>query len=216
MSNTHEVPPGARLRVLAVSGKVRVIGEERSDIEIEPDSRRIHLVDDGKVLETKAHSGDVVVRVPEGLNVSVGSVSGEVDIDGTVGSVKVSTVSGSVEIEHANGDADVRSISGTIIIAACGGRARANTKSGRIEIGHVGGAIQAHTMSGRIEIGTAGQDEVEIKTISGSIEVKVDEGRAPRAKLRSLSGKARCNCPQGADFEIKASSISGSIEVNGK
>jgi DUF4097 and DUF4098 domain-containing protein YvlB len=213
MANTFVVPPGARLRVLAVSGKVRVIGEERSDIELEPSDRRAHVVDDGRVIETKSHSGDVTVRVPTGLNVSVGTVSGDVAIEGTVGSVKASTVSGKVKLERANGDADIRSISGTIIIGDCGGRCRANTKSGRIEVGHVGGAIQAHTMSGKIEVGTAGQDEVEIKTISGSIEVRVDEGRSPRAKLRTLSGRAKCDCPQGGDFEIKASSISGSIEV---
>jgi DUF4097 and DUF4098 domain-containing protein YvlB len=152
MANTHAVPPGARLRVLAVSGKVRVIGEERSDIEIEPDGQILELVDEGRVLQTMSRRSDVVVHVPEGLNVSVGSVSGEIDIGGTVGSVKVSTVSGTIEIERANGDADVRSISGTIMIAECGGCCRANTKSGSIEIGHVGGTLQAHTMSGRLEI----------------------------------------------------------------
>jgi DUF4097 and DUF4098 domain-containing protein YvlB len=68
-------------------------------------------------------------------------------------------------------------------------------------------------MSGHIEVGTAGQDEVEIKSISGRVTVKVDEGRLPHAKLRSISGRVRCECPEGGDFEIKASTISGSIEV---
>lgn len=216
MGTQFEVPAGARLRVITVSGKVRITGEERTDIDIEPAERRLSLAEDGRVLETRSRSKNLYLRVPAGLNVSVGSVSGDVRLEGLVGSVKVSTVSGKVEIDATNGDADIRSISGTIIIGDCGGRCRANTKSGKIEIGHVTGAVKAHTMSGRIEVGTAGEDEVELKTISGSIDVFVDEGRLPRARMRTLSGRTRCQCPQGSDFEIKASSISGSIDIKGR
>jgi DUF4097 and DUF4098 domain-containing protein YvlB len=216
MANTYDVVPGARLRVLTVSGNVLVVGEERTDIQIQPNDTGMRTVDDGRVMEVKAKSDKIAVRVPLGLNVSIGSVSGDIRIEGQVGTVKASTVSGKVEIESNAGDADVRSISGSLIVGRCGGHCRANTKSGSIEIGHAGGSIKAHTMSGRIDVGTAGRDEVEIKTISGSIDVAVDPGRSPRAHLKTMSGRTRCDCPQGGDFEIRASSISGSIEVRGK
>jgi DUF4097 and DUF4098 domain-containing protein YvlB len=216
MANTYDLIPGARLRVLTVSGNVSVIGEDRTDIEVEPANARLHEAEEGRVMEVKSKSNKVTVRVPEGLNVSIGTVSGDITITGKVGTVKISTISGRVESEANTGDADIRSISGNIILGACGGRCRANTKSGRIEIGHAGGAVKAHTMSGRIDVGTAGQEEIEIKTISGSIGVAVDPGRSPRARLKSLSGRTKCDCPPGSDFEIRASSISGSIEVTEK
>jgi DUF4097 and DUF4098 domain-containing protein YvlB len=213
MGTRFPAPEGARLRVLTVSGKVTVTGEDRSDIEIEPDDRHLETVDEGRVVEARARSKNLSIRVPAGMNVSVGTISGDIRIEGLVGSTKVSNVSGKVEIDRTTGDVDIRSISGSIAVADCGGCCNANTKSGRIELGHVAGAVRAHTMSGGIEVGTAGADEVNLKTISGRVDVYVDPGRSPRIRLRSLSGRTRCDCQQGSDFEIKASSISGSIEV---
>jgi DUF4097 and DUF4098 domain-containing protein YvlB len=216
MGNRHEVPPGSRLRVVTVSGNVRVVGEERSDIAIEPASHHITRPDEGHVLEARSKSTNLEIRVPVGLNVSVGTISGDIRIEGPVGSIKIGTVSGKVQVEASGGDADIRSISGNIELGDCGGHCRANTKSGQIDIGHVAGAVKANTMSGVIDVGTAGGGEVDVKTISGKVHVYVDPGKAPRARLRSLSGRTRCSCEQGSDFEIRASSISGSIEVQEK
>jgi DUF4097 and DUF4098 domain-containing protein YvlB len=209
----YEIPTGARLKVVGVSGKVRIISEERTDIEIEPPDRRIEIHDDGRVAETRSRSTDLEIKVPHGLNVSVGTVSGNIELTGRFGIVKASSVSGHVRLGDISGDADIRSISGHIEIGSVGGCCRANTKSGHIEIEHVNGELSAHTMSGSIEVGTAGEEEVSLKTISGRVTVEVDKGKAPRVRLRTLSGKTRCECPQGNDFEIKASTISGSIEV---
>ncbi len=207
-----EIPESFRLRILTVSGKVFVTGEERSDGEIDP-GREAHYSDKEHAVEFKSRSNSLRIRVPIGMNVSVGTVSGDVTLDGGLGTVKVSTVSSKVRVGRTSGDADIRSISGDIVVVDCGGRCRATSKSGSIALGHVAGAVKAHTMSGSVEIGTAGQDEVEIKTISGRIEVKVDHGRSPKARLKSLSGRCRCEIESGADFEIRASSLSGSIEV---
>ena len=213
MGTRYEIPRGARLKVLGVSGKVRVVSEDRSDIEIDPPDRRIEIHDEGRVAETRSRSTDLDIKIPHGLNVSIGTVSGNIELVGRFGIVKVSSVSGHVRVGDTSGDADIRSISGHIEVGNCGGRCRANTKSGHIQIAHVVSYLLAHTMSGGIEVGTAGQGEVSLKTISGRVNVAVDPGRKPHAKLRSLSGKVRCDCPQGGDFELKASTISGSVEV---
>lgn len=212
MGSRFEIPEGARLKVLTVSGGVRVEAEHRPDIEIEP-AHGAELSEDGRVLEVKSRSTNLYVRVPVGLNVSVGTLSGDIRMSGRFGTVKVASVSGHITISDTEGDADIRSVSGHIEVGDCGGGCRSNTKSGHIEIGHVVGPLQAHTMSGHIEVGTAGQDEVNVKSISGRITVKVDPGREPRLRAHSLSGKVRCECPQGNDFEIKAKTISGSIEI---
>ncbi len=213
MGTRYQVPAGARLKVVGVSGQVRVFSEDRTDIEIDPSDRRIEISDDGRVAETRSRSTNLEVRVPHGLNVSVGTVSGGIELVGRFGIVKLSSVSGHIRIGDTTGNADIRSISGHIDVGRCGGSCRANTKSGHIQIERVAGELQAHTMSGSIEAHTAGQEEVSLKTISGRVTVQVDHGRAPRVKLRTLSGKVRCDAPQGNDFELKASTISGSIEV---
>ncbi len=213
MGTRFPLPEGARLRVLSVSARIEVEAEDVQDIEIEPGDRRVEVSDDKLVVETRTRSTNLRIIVPEGTNVSVGTVSGNVSLEGRFGTVKVSTVSGHIEVDETEGDVDVRSISGHLEVERCGGRCRANTKSGRIEIGWVGKEVRAHTMSGGIEVGTAGEGDVDLRSISGKIEVAVDPGRHPDARLKTLSGKTESELPPGTDFRIRARTISGSIRV---
>ncbi len=213
MGTRFPLPEGARLRVLSVSARIEVEAEDVQDIEIEPGDHRLEVSDDKLVVETRTRSTNLRIIVPEGTNVSVGTVSGNVSLEGRFGTVKVSTVSGHIEVDETEGDVDVRSISGHLEVERCGGRCRANTKSGRIEIGWVGKEVRAHTMSGGIEVGTAGEGDVDLRSISGKIEVAVDPGRHPDARLKTLSGKTESELPPGTDFRIRARTISGSIRV---
>lgn len=215
MGLRYPLQPQASLKVATASGGVTVIAEDRDDLEVDPPERRVEFKHDGRHAEIKARSGSITVRCPLGTDVSVGVISGHVSLSGEFGSVKVAAVSGSIEIDSARGDVDVRSVSGHLSVETCGGRCQLNTKSGHIRIGHVEKSARVSTLSGSVEVGTAGNDDVEVKTVSGRVTVHVAEGKHPRARLRSLSGRIRCDCPQGFDFDIKASTISGSIEVEG-
>jgi len=168
------------------------------------------------VLEVKSKSGSVEVRCPRGTDVSVGAISGRVNLVGTFGSVKVSTVSGSIEVDTAEGDVDARCVSGSITVKSCGGRCDVTSKSGRVRVERVDGAAHASTISGGVELGTSGRGEVELKMVSGEAKVKVLETKHPRVRFQSLSGKMHCECEQGSDFDLKVRSISGSLEVTGE
>ena len=213
MGTRFPLPEGARLRVLSVSARIEVEAKDVQDIEIEPGNRRVEVSDDERVVETRTRATNLKITVPEGTNVSVGAVSGHVSLKGRFGTVKVSTVSGHIEVDETEGDVDIRSISGRLEVGRCDGRCRANTKTGHIEIGWVGKEVRAHTMSGGIEVGTAGQGDVELRSISGKIEVTVDPGRHPNARLKTLSGRAHNKLPPGSDFQIRARPISGSMRV---
>ena len=211
MGIRYKLPDGGRLRLLGGSGSIRVIAEDRDDVEV--DQPNSHAEVKGEVLEVRSKSGSLTARCPTGTRVSVGAISGSVRLEGTFASVKVSAVSGSVHVGSVRGDADVRSVSGSLSIESCGGDCSLNTKSGRITVGHVEKGLQAATISGTIEVGTAGQGAVELKSISGSVSLQIPEGRYPHAKFRTLSGRVRCDCPQGEDFELKVTTLSGSIEI---
>ncbi len=212
MSARYDLPAGASLRVLSGSGEVTVSAEERSDLEVDPPR---HVEVKNGTVEIRSRSGSLRVRCPRLINVSVGVISGHVRLEGEFGSVKVSAVSGSIEVDSAAGDLDMRSVSGHLVVKTCRGRCQLNTKSGHIRVDDIGGATHASTMSGRVEVGIRGGGDVELKTISGSVSVRVLEPKRPRVRFRSLSGRLRCECPQGTDFDLKASTISGSLEVKG-
>jgi len=48
---------------------------------------------------------------------------------------------------------------------------------------------------------------------SGAPRLRIPEGRHPRVRFRTLAGKLHCDCTQGNDFEIRAASVSGSIDI---
>src|SRR3989304_5737261 len=179
MGIQHPLQPGASLRILASSGEVVVTAEERDDPDGEPPGRPGEMKDGGRTAEVKSRSGSLRVRCPKGTDVSIGVISGHVQLAGQFGSVKVSAV------------------------------------SGHIRIGRGEKAARVSTLSGSVELGTAGEEEVVVKSISGGVTVRVAEGKRPHIKVRTLSGKLRCDCPQGTDFDIKASTSSGSVEVTG-
>lgn len=213
MSLRFALPAGAALRILTASGRITVTAEDRADLEVDPPDRRPELKDGGRTVEIRSRSGSLGIRCPRLTDISIGAISGHVQLVGEFGSVNVSAVSGHIEVDSAAGDVDVRSVSGHLAVKSCGGRCQLNTKSGHITIGNVGGPARASTISGRVELGTSGQGEVEIRTVSGRMTVRVPQDKHPRIRLRSLSGRLRCDCVQGSDFDIKASSVSGSIDV---
>ncbi|MCH8813467.1 MAG: DUF4097 family beta strand repeat protein [Chloroflexi bacterium] len=212
MGSRHELPKGARLRVLTISGRVNVIAEERNDLEVDPPDKRVKL-DGDHVAELKSRSSNLTIRCPIGTNVSIGTVSGHVKLEGSLGSIKISTISSGVELDTSSGDIDIRTISGSINVARCGGSCKLGSKSGSIRVGGVGGDVRASTISGSLDVETLGRGEVSLKAVSGSMRVRIPHGKRPRVRMKTLSGSVKCDCEQGSDFEIKGGSISGSLHV---
>jgi DUF4097 and DUF4098 domain-containing protein YvlB len=213
MGTRFSVPPGTKLRVASASGRILVTAEDRDDIEVDPPERRVEVNAGERVAEVKSRSTNLHIRVPTGTDVSVGAISGSVTLEGTFGSVKVNAVSGQIQVENATGDVDVRSVSGNLSVGSAAGECCCNSKSGRINIGSVGRSAKAATISGTVELGTEGLEDVEIKTISGHVTINVPAGRRPRARFRTIAGKLRCEPEQGDDFEIRAASVSGSVDI---
>ncbi|MDZ4278585.1 MAG: DUF4097 family beta strand repeat-containing protein [Dehalococcoidia bacterium] len=211
-----------------------VTAEERADILIEsgaPAEDRIERDATGRIALTSARGGSarLDVRVPAGTDLVVGTLSGRAELRGPLGEVRVTTVSGSVEVERAE-TLDVRSVSGSIEVKDCSGRCRLATKSGRATCGSVGDALvstlsgevqverversaKVQSASGRVELGAQGQGDIAVQTMSGAVRVAFPRGVRPRALLKSLTGRPRCECEEGDDCEVKVRSLSGKIEV---
>jgi DUF4097 and DUF4098 domain-containing protein YvlB len=211
MGNRYQVPTGTRLKIASASGSLTILAEDRDDIEIEPPERRVEI--NGGVAEIKSKSTNLEVRVPTGMDVSAGAISGSVKLEGVFGSVRVNAVSGNIALDRALGDVDIRSVSGKVSVGSAGGGCCLNSKSGKITIGRVGRLAKAATISGSVELTTDGTDDVEVKTISGHVTINVPEDKKPRLNFRTIAGKLRYDGDQGDDFEIRAASVSGSVDI---
>jgi DUF4097 and DUF4098 domain-containing protein YvlB len=200
---------------------VKVIAERRSDVNVHG---KASLTQDGSRLTLDGGPNHVEVRVPEGVDIVVGTTSGRVDIEGDVGSAAIVTDSGRVALERARA-ADVRTNSGRVEIGQVAERSRVRsrsgrviidataeadvaTKSGRISLRSVTGRTHAHCVSGRIEISLADAADVEAETVSGRITVQV-----PRHLQPTLLDGPLPASPSAAGCTIATRSVSGRVVV---
>lgn len=218
--------PGTPVRVTNRSGSITVIGEDRADVLIERGADRVTAGSDG--VEIQTGSGKVLVRCPTGTDAFVGTGSGKVKLEGSLGITKVTTQSGKISVEYAVA-VDARTGSGSIEVLACDGVCRAHTGSGSLRVGRAGsaelvtgsggvdaeavGGAMVRTGSGSVSVGLSTPGSVTIEAHSGSVTVAVPFGVHPRFELRANSGSVLCTCEPGNDGVITVSTGSGSIRV---
>jgi DUF4097 and DUF4098 domain-containing protein YvlB len=210
------------------TGKVRVEATETSEISV--DGGTIERRDDGTLHITRASwSGSIDVRCAPGTDVTVGTVSGSVDLVGSLGAVRVATVSGRIRVEEAS-RIDLRTKSGKVDIGTCTGVCRVMTKSSAVHVRHadqatiagVSGVVllervrgaEIKTVSGKVLIGSDGGDRLAVHTVSGKVEIRVPAATRPSTRLRSLSGRIDCDLTPGDEYEIAVMSVSGAIRVS--
>jgi DUF4097 and DUF4098 domain-containing protein YvlB len=217
-----------RLNVSARSGRVRV--EARDEPGYEVKGAHVTTEPDGSLHVTAAKGGSHSVEVwcPSGSDLIVGSESGSVEVVGAFSDVRATTRSGRITIDRAR-SVDVRTGSGRIEVRHCEGDCRVVTKSSRVEVGRaatldcsaMSGRVEVRdvddavirTMSGRVNLGTRADGRVDVRTLSGTVEVAVPAQRRPATLLKSLTGRVRSDCQQGTDGEINVSTTSGAIRI---
>jgi DUF4097 and DUF4098 domain-containing protein YvlB len=214
------------VRITVDSGRVTVIGEARDGVEVNGTPYA------GEIGETvlRSSSESLTVRVPVGTDVVVGTESGDVDLEGQLGSVSVTTssaavraedvasidartVSGKLRVGHSRGPARLTTKSASIRVGRADGEIHISTSSGRIEVAAASAGVAATTVSGRIKLHVDGREPVQVETVSGKITVSIPAGVRPDVRHRTMSGTRRVQPDAGDDLVINARSVSGNITV---
>lgn len=212
------------VRIAAAKDRVEVVAEPRQTIEVTGPAR---VTTEGSSTTVDEVSGRILVRVPPGTDVAVGTTSGRVGIRGPLGEVAVTTVSGrvaiagaaSVDVRAESGDVDVSAVGhrcrirthrGKVTVDECGGHADLATDSGRIEVTSANGAVTAHCVSGRIVVAMDSANDVAAETVNGRIDVSLPPGiRTYDPLVHGLQD----NTPEGYDCTVLARSVSGRVTV---
>lgn len=217
-----------RVRITVRSGRVRVTGEARDGVDVEGAS----VSGAEPELSLKGGSKKVVARIPETADLVVGSHSGNVTIDGSVGGVSVTTSSADVEAEEvqsidartssgglrigtSHGAVRLRSTSSTVRVNRVDGEVHVATVSGTVAIADARGPVTVKTVSGSIDVAVDGSAPVVVETVSGTIVVRVPDGARPDVKVRTISGNQHIEVETGADVSLTLRSVSGNVSVVG-
>lgn len=218
------VPP--RIVVSQRSSRVSVTAAPDGGLVV--DGGTYEIAPDGSVM-VRARSNAISIRCAEGTDLVVGTSSGRVETHGQLGVVQVSTASGSVTIDAAR-EVDVRTASGRVEIGRADGAVRCVCHSGRVDIGSAGsvdvsvtsgrveardtGDARVHTTSGRIKVAARRGSAVEVRAISGRVDVSLPEGAAPATRLSARGGRIRNSVPSGDDGSLDVHTVSGSVNVS--
>ena len=231
ISAAQFAPPSARplrFTIASRSSAVRVVATQGVEPTAQGATLRRELDGSITVDSSRSSGSEIVLSCPAQSDLSVGTASGRVDISGVMGRVHVVTASGRIDIERAAA-IDARTNSAGIHIEHCDGDCRVTTKSGAVHITHAGNVdISAvsgkvivdevtdsvvRTMSGVVSLGAGRGSKVQVRTMSGSVDIDLPTGASPDINLRSLSGKVDCECRDGDDGALDIQSTSGSIRV---
>jgi hypothetical protein len=125
------------------------------------------------------------------------AASGSIEVSGIGGILRVSTASGSVEIADVKGDIQATAVSGSIQILNPGGRVEASNVSGSINVTGANNDVRAHVISGPIEVrgNPSGNRFWDLKTVSGSVDIRVPPNSSFLLSADATSGDIRTNLP---------------------
>jgi DUF4097 and DUF4098 domain-containing protein YvlB len=203
---TIRVPAGAQIEVHGHSSDVKVSGV-RGSVTVGVVSGNITVTGPTQAADLTTVSGDVHLDAPS-KKTHTESVSGDVTVRGVQGDLRASTVNGELDVQgKAFGEVHLETVSGDLKFLgdlSPQGKASAETVSGDIELAFppaIDADFEASSFSGEIKNGfgsavrgpsrfqsgkkvsfTVGKGgaQVQVKTMSGSIEIKSQKGQEAR------------------------------------
>jgi hypothetical protein len=199
--------PQGEIEVVNVAGTVEVYGWDRSEVEV------------------GGTAGDNVDRIDVtsmGNRTSIHVISRAAHTWGSDGeahlvvhvpaksALTASLVSADFKVTGVLGDLNVQSVSGNLR-GDVGGSVRATAVSGGVRLtARAAKAVEVKTISGDIQL-TGGGGEVEITTVSGSAMIEL--GEVTRGRFKSVSGDMRVELALAPDGQLESESVSGNFSL---
>lgn len=234
---TYQVNGPADLEVLTKSGDIRVHAGPAGSVMV---SGKIHVEDrwfgvndrqsDVEQLEKNppvSQSGNSIridyvnlreiaidydITVPVDTTVRTHSGSGDQEMEGLLKGATLESGSGDMRLNNLTGDVHVQTGSGNVEARGINGAFDAQAGSGDIRLEASGeGSVRVHTGSGNVEVrGIRGSLQLE----SGSGDVTVDGTQTGAWNVRTGSGDVDLRIPQNANFDLDATTSSGTVVVD--
>lgn len=236
-----EVPANNKVVIENAAGDVRVETWDKATLwyhaELGEDCRGVDELNDTGVTKIKVNVGakhggssiraDITVRLPLGCDVSVETLSANVNATRMQRSLDVESASGDIHVEFHGARLNLKSISGDIAVNAVADQAELQTASGDIAGSLSAQSLRVDSVSGDVSM-EGEQDRASISTTSGEVSLK---GVAKRLQVSSVSGDIRVArvtaaaelFTSGGDInahgrgltELRAESIGGDIRFEG-
>jgi len=245
-SRTFALPASRRLHVSNADGTVRIASSPGDTVSVVADirayvpSREMHeaaqayietlLADelDGDTLTLRTEPGqrpdaidlrvDYAIRMPEGTDVVVEGINGNVDISEGAGRVTVLGSNTDVHIGRPLGPVEVATTNGRIRLYDAPADASLVTVNGSIYVHMLGGSLKASTTNGHI-VAHLLSDQVEacdLNATNGGVTLAMLDDCAATVNASTLRGVIRSDFPiAGDECSVRRRSLQGAIGGGG-
>lgn len=206
------------VRLNNANGHTRVIGEDRSDIEVvvsktaraESTEAAKRLLDEIQLTSRDVESrldleieiprrwnrrgcANVEIRIPRTVQLEIASVNGRIEVDGLRSRVRARSSNGSACIRDIVGNVDVTTSNAKVCCSKTCGQLAAHSSNGKIEIEAHSGSIDASTSNGliRASLKVLGKRGVRLATSNGRIVLELPEEVDADVDIRIDNGVIR-------------------------
>jgi len=209
IDQTQDADANGKVDVFNLSGDVEVVGWNRKEIqvtgEVGDDADEFIFERSGKVTTIKVKvpdrmhghkdvSSDLIIRVPKGSSIDVGTVSADISVEGVEGEQDLQSVSGDVETEAFSTDIDIETVSGDVDVEGSG-------KDAETRLGSVSGDVTGENLSGSIKA----------ESVSGDVEILA--GDFGRARIETVNGDVLYNAAMRADGKLDVETVNGTVDI---
>lgn len=147
-------------------------------------------------------SGDITLGDIGAAKQCIKTVSGDINARAAIGEVTIATVSGDVDYDLVDGKLSVHTTSGDVSVQKVVGELCQSSVSGDVEIAELEGNAGVHTTSGDVSINvTKTGEKMEISTTSGDVEIDLPKVCSVQMTLSTASGDIDTFCDNIATSE---------------
>jgi len=208
-----------------LSGEVIIIGWDKDSVtvkgELDDKAEKLIFEKEGKTINIKVDlpnhgswntkGSDLTIHMPAHLRLNFESVSSDVELKNLTNNITVKTVSGDIKATEIGDRIELSSVSGSIRAKSLQGHINLSTVSGDIVDKDSVGSLQIQAVSGEIRSDSKA-NEVSINNVSGNTKLSLAE--VDELKATTVSGDTKVSLSLKNNGVVKASSVSGSVELD--
>lgn len=224
------IAPDAAIRIMNLSGTIRVLGWDRDSIAVTgtaPLNTSFFMAGSGRMAKlglepddpkNPATGGALDVRVPRRARVWVRSTGGAIDVQALEGEADLVSVGGTLRVTGNLRLVSAESIDGDIEVQGPVRIIRAKTGGGRILLRQSSGDITATTVSGPIMVTEGEPESARFETVSGAVSYAGTLNRRGSLNIQTHSGNIDLLVPTtlGAEFDLESTGGSVGVELPAK
>ncbi len=208
-----------------LSGEVTIIGWDKSSVtvtgELDDKAEKLIFEQVGNTINIKVElpnrrrwnsdGSELTIHMPSNIRMNFESISSDVDLKNLNNDVTVKTVSGDIKATELSEHIELSSVSGSIKSLKLQGKVSLSTVSGDIDDKNSSGRLQLQAVSGEITSHSTAS-EVFVNNISGNTELNLSN--VDELRMSAVSGDTEINLHLQKNGVLKASSVSGSVELD--